>query len=620
VDNVNRPPRYARSLYWNNTSEGVSHLALISETLPPLPRVPENELRNDVVTKTIADNQHLFVIVTPIDTSRLESLLVNHPNQPFVSSILTGLRDGFWPWADTRPSAYPVSVDYYKPRMYDDDIRQFLRDQRDEELRLGRFSESFGHDLLPGMYAMPIHVIPKPNTENHRLISNLSAGDYAPNTMIDKCNVTNLPLDTISDLGSALLAFRRSHGDVKLTMWKSDVSQAYRRMPMHERWQMKQVHTIDGERHVDRCNNFGGKGGYGIWSAFMSLIAWIGWNVLLIQFFIYVDDNFGFDRAEATTFHARLGRRIPSQQARLLNLWDDIGLPYENKKQESGPSLRIIGFVVDPNAMTVTIPDDARSKLLSHIADFIRMEGTDRRRTLREFQTLAGYANWAFNVYPLGRPGLCTLYDKICGKSKANARIYLNASIVHELRWLSSYIYNSPPTRILSSVSWEPSEAKKAGLHQLEVFTDASLTAMAYYFPILRLAYYAPLPPNPSPDTIFWFEALAVCAAIHHAAHVWARDFTPKLDRLLVGTDNMNTVNVFNSLHAKPSYNPILISSINVRMECSLDVRVYHIPGDTNIIADAISRKNFAFAQKLIPNLSILLFTPPQDALGAAQQ
>jgi hypothetical protein len=338
--------------------------------------------------------------------------------------------------------------------------------------------------------------------------------------MIDKTSVSNLPLDTVSELGAALIAFRQIHGNVELVMWKSNVSQAYRRMPMHKRWQMKQIHTIEGERHVDRCNNFGGKGGYGIWSTFMSLVVWIGWNILLICFFVYVDDNFGFDHAEALTFHARLGRRLPSQQVRLLDLWDDIGLPYEDRKQEFGPTLRIICFIVDPNAMTIIIPDDARSKLLSSIADFINTVGTNRRRTLREFQVLASYANWAFNVYPLGRPGLSTLYSKIAGKSRANARIYLNSSIIRELRWLTNYVENAPPIRIFSAISWNPVEARSVGLRQLEVFTDASSIALAYYFPSLALAYHAPLPPNPPSDTIFWFEALAVCSAIHHAAHV----------------------------------------------------------------------------------------------------
>jgi hypothetical protein len=53
---------------------------------------------------------------------------------------------------------------------------------------------------------------PKPYTVNFRLITNLSAGDFAPNTMIEKSTVTNLPLDTISELGAALIAFRRTHG------------------------------------------------------------------------------------------------------------------------------------------------------------------------------------------------------------------------------------------------------------------------------------------------------------------------------------------------------------------------------------------------------------------------
>jgi hypothetical protein len=309
---------------------------------------------------------------------------------------------------------------------------------------------------------------------------------------------------------------------------------------------------------------------------------------------------------------------LPSQQARLLNLWDDIGLPYEDRKQEFGLTLRIIGFVVDPNAMTVTIPDDARSKLLSSISEFISTVGTDRRHTLREFQTLAGYVNWALNVYPLGRPGLSTLYSKIAGKTRANARIYLNSSIICELRWLSDYIVTAHPVRIFSTTSWNPVEARSAGLHQLEVFTDASSVGLAYYFPALSLAYHAPLPLNPPSDTIFWFEALAVCSAIHHAANVWARDFSPKLDRLLVSTDNMNTVHMFNSLHAKPSYNPLLLSSIDVRTLSSLDVLVRHVPGDINTIADAISRGKFTLARNLIPNLAIISFTPPRDALGAS--
>ena len=270
------------------------------------------------------------------------------------------------------------------------------------------------------MYAMPIHVILKPYMDKFCLITNLSAGDFVPNAMIEKSNVTNLPLDTISDLGTTLIAFWHKHGNIPLLMWKSDVSQAYHRMPMPKCWQMKQIHTIEGEHHVDCCNNFGGKGGYGIWSAFMSLVVWIAWHLLHIHFFVYVDDNFSFEHAEALLFHAHSSCRLPSQQARLLNLWDYIGLLYEDQKQEFSSTLCIIGFIIDPNTMTMTIPDDAHMKLLSSISNFLNIANTDHRHMLHEFQALVGYVNWALNIYILGCSGLSILYSKIAGKTKPN--------------------------------------------------------------------------------------------------------------------------------------------------------------------------------------------------------
>ena len=92
------------------------------------------------------------------------------------------------------------------------------------------------------------------------------------------------------------------------------------------------------------------------------------------------------------------------------------------------------------------------------------------------------------------------------------------------------YIKTAPPVQIFSAISWDPVEVRSAGICQLEAFTDASAIALAYYFPSLKLAYHSRLPSSALANTIFWFEALTVCSAIHHAADVWARDFTPKLD------------------------------------------------------------------------------------------
>jgi len=88
----------------------------------------------------------------------------------------------------------------------------------------------------------------------------------------------------------------------------------------------------------------------------------------------------------------------PSKQTCLLQLWDDLGIPHDKEKQEFGPVLRIIGFEVDPNAMTVSMDIDARRDLIELIRVFAV---TGKKRTLKEFQRIAGHVNWALNVFPL---------------------------------------------------------------------------------------------------------------------------------------------------------------------------------------------------------------------------
>ena len=42
--------------------------------------------------QTFASDKAIF------NVDKLESLLHDHPNQPFVQSVMKGLRDGFWPF------------------------------------------------------------------------------------------------------------------------------------------------------------------------------------------------------------------------------------------------------------------------------------------------------------------------------------------------------------------------------------------------------------------------------------------------------------------------------------------------------------------------------------------
>ncbi|KAG6328502.1 hypothetical protein ID866_10586, partial [Astraeus odoratus] len=88
--------------------------------------------------------------------------------------------------------------------MHSEDEAKFIQDQILKEVSKNRFSSSFSPGLLPGMYSMPIHAVPKPGTGNFRLITDHSAGQYALNNMITHDDISGVTLNNVHDLGNAL--------------------------------------------------------------------------------------------------------------------------------------------------------------------------------------------------------------------------------------------------------------------------------------------------------------------------------------------------------------------------------------------------------------------------------
>ena len=127
-------PRYLRHNQWTPESLFLFSTSSWTETATPLPRPSLLDITNIPASSTIFNNPHLFSIVTPINTDRFEELLASHPNPPFVASMIQGLREGFWPWADISREGYPEISDLSKPTPDDPVKADFLRAQRDTEV------------------------------------------------------------------------------------------------------------------------------------------------------------------------------------------------------------------------------------------------------------------------------------------------------------------------------------------------------------------------------------------------------------------------------------------------------------------------------------------------------
>jgi hypothetical protein len=103
-----------------------------------------------------------------------------------------------------------------------------------------------------------------------------------------------------------------------------------------------------------------------------------------------MDDFFGWDFADQLVFYR--GRHRPHRQVQLLILWEAISRPPEDKKQDHGEQLKIIGFWVDINLGMILLTPQSVDEIIVRIKSFL--ETRSRRPALREWQRLAGHLNW----------------------------------------------------------------------------------------------------------------------------------------------------------------------------------------------------------------------------------
>ena len=435
------------TLIWRESDTPGTTSAYSTLTAPPVPSPPKNELQNKVARRTISQNPDLFKVVSPIKADVFEKHLADHPNPTYVNSVVRSLKNGFWPWADTSDPSFPTTYDgsgQCSPTTSKDKA-EFIKQQSQDEMNLGRWSEPFGKKLLPGMHSFPISAVPKSTPGKFRLVGDQSRGPHSLNSTIPKKSV-KVKLDSIHDLGNRMLAVRKKHPKRKICLWKSDVKSAYRQLPVHPLWQIKQAVPVDGQYHIDRCNTFGSRGGGWAWDRFISLVNWIGVEKKGISDLLgYVDDNFGWEFENNKRYYKPYKKHMPAKQARLLELWDELGIPHDEEKQLSGPSLRILGYDVDAHAMTVKVPDEKKEKVVQLLRGNAH-EG--KAYTMNELQTVAGSVGSTLSLYPRLRPGLRVLFDEMAEQKPGATKLKVTKDVARSLSELANYLEDAPPVPI----------------------------------------------------------------------------------------------------------------------------------------------------------------------------
>jgi hypothetical protein len=512
---------------------------------------------------------------------------------------MKGLREGFWPCDD---GDWKVELEQVIPN-YASDPRDIeaIRAFRDKEVAAERWSEELPDtELLPGMKVSPMFVVWQ--NEKPRVVTDHSGSGINDNIPRAEAKVK---YDDMRTFGQTLHNARSTNPGRRIITFKSDVASAFLNLPAHPIFQLRQVVNIDGHLYIVRRLVFGNRASPRSWCAVSSLLCWLGIRKLDIHgLHVYMDDFFGWDFADNLILFRGLLR--PKRQVQLLLLWESVACPFENRKQEHGEVLKIIGFWVDANQGSISLSPDSVTGIITKINHFLNTP--DRSPPLRAWQHLAGHLNWLLNVLPWGRPALSELYRKISGKSHLYSGIPINAAVIADLSWLKTIIPRAIGIQFVDVGLWSDH------ITDMVIWTDASLRiALSFVYGNQGFVYPLRAPSSSEKVDIFFLELMAILSAIHHVAH-----FSQPPRRLLVWTDSLDSVAVLNSLCASESlHNAPLLAIAEVMLCSGMDLRVRHIEGKKNIRADMLSRLLLDEYHSKFPADRVRLFTPPRELLPA---
>lgn len=570
--------KFKRGYEWEWSSAcGYSTAIDSSLTAAPLDDPPPLE-SDPRAAYALSQYEGLFSIVSPVDADMFEFLLSNHPNQPFVRSVVRGLRGGFWPMCDI-PSD---SISFTPNHKVCDEAPDLLSAACAEEVAAGRYSPGF-HTLLPGMKVSPLLLVEKKGSSKKRVCTDMSYGTPSLNDLVHKDRI-RVAFDSLISFAPYLVELSRR--GLPLVLWKSDVMNAYRILAMAMAWQMRQVVCIGGLFHVDRCANFGSAASPKLWCSFFSLVLWITRTRLGVSHMNnLMDDTWGVSLLSSLVPFQ--GHQVPLEQAKLLLLFDLLRIPWEWKKQLQGSNLEIIGFHVCSRDLRFSLTPDKKAGLVGALRGFT----ASKTRSLRDWQSLLGWASWGLNSFPMGRWALQSSWEKISGKTYKHLVVPHNKSVQADLGWLADRLEASDGNFFLRNSIWSWSDA------DFLCTADACPQGMGVWLPDSVEGFHFKFP-LPTRD-IYWAELAAVSHAILLGMERGAR-------RLLVCSDSSNVCDLFVSHRPVEKFRPLFSKVVSCILDAGADVRVCHLAGVKNVFADALSRGELSEVRRLISSALIL--------------
>ena len=283
----------------------------------------------------------------------------------------------------------------------------------------------------------------------------------------------------------------------------------------------------------------------------------------------YLDDFLIIHKRKAT---------LKRQLRVFKNLLKSLGLGINEKKcTEPAKVCEFLGVLIDSQNGTLSLSEQR----LGEVRHALNKHVHSKAIKLRDLQHLIGVLNWVARVKPACRPFIRRITNLLRGRPVVGHHfIRLNAAFRLDLKWWQEQLGNWTGRRIYIS------KYEKAA----RFCTDASGIGIGGYYS--GESFQAPIPAEYAESDINVTESLAVL----RACQLWGPSWK---GRKVIGfCDNTATVHVTNKgsgLSEEMMHICRQIYTFQARYDFHL--RLVHLPGAANYIADALSRFRAVTAQ-----------------------
>ena len=429
---------------------------------------------------------------------------------------------------------------------------------------------------LPNLKCSGVGVVPKKNGK-WRMIHHLSGSSV--NDHIPK-EPYSLQYSSVDDAVRLLCLLGTG-----AQMAKVDLKSAFRIIPVRRQdWELLGIRWRN-QYYVDTCLPFGLRSAPYLFNQFAEALEWIlRTNYGLRWVLHYLDDYLVLGPPNSD-----LCRQFLQEFLRVCAL---LGIPVATEKVE-GPLtvLTFLGLELDSITQEIRLTQGRLAEILTELEKWQNR----KKATKRELLSLIGKLAFAARAVPAGRLFLRRLIQLSTKVGRLHHHIRLNQDAKLDITWWQSFL-----------PSWNGKafflEQNTTSASDLSLYTDASGThgCGAYYHGAWFHYSWQPHQQLSPTTSIQWQELFAIVAATLTWGDQWSRK------RIRFYCDNQAIVHAW---EGKSSKHPRLTSLMRLLFltaaQNNFTVKLKHVAGKSNELADALSRKQFNRFFSLAPQANV---------------